>query len=89
MWRTDLGRGSLAPVWQRRRFWHSPAPHALLHTASVSLAAGTVSAEGAVDRAAVAFLLDHKVTIETSWNLLALYLCLAQHRILLVSGRHE
>lgn len=64
------GGGSLAPAWQRRRFWHSPAQHALLHRAVVSAASGTVSAEGALDRAAVAFLLDHNVSDE---DLLCLY----------------
>ena len=54
-----------AAAWQRRRFWHSPAPHALLHRAFVSAAGGTVSAEGTLDRAAVAFLLDHKVMLSS------------------------
>lgn len=58
---TALGEAAVAQAWQRRRFWHSPAAHAMLHRAFVSAAGGTVSAEGALDRAALAFLLDHKV----------------------------
>lgn len=52
--------------WQRRRFWHSPAAHALLHRASASAATGIISAEGSLDRTAVAFLQDHKVRFEHS-----------------------
>jgi hypothetical protein len=47
--------------WRRRRFWHCPAPHALLHSAAALPNEDCVRMHGHLDRPAAASLHDFRV----------------------------
>jgi hypothetical protein len=54
---------SAAAPWQKRRFWHTVVPHAMLESALPLAAEGRVQMQAQLRRPKLAFLNDHKVTL--------------------------
>lgn len=57
----EMHAHSTKTVWQRRRYWHMPDPHALLHRARASASAGLVQVHCSILRPALAILQQKQV----------------------------